>query len=118
MSKPCDSTMKQLLADFAGDWVNWIAPSIGLPKGTTFEPFDPELSTVQLSADKVFRLKPPNKGLIHLELQSSWDGELPKRLHNYNTFLHDRFGEQVYSIVILLRKDANTSTLTGSYTKA
>lgn len=115
MSKPYDTTLKQLLADFAADWVNWIAPELGLPADTRVTPFDPELSTVQLAADKVFRLEPPANGLLHIEFQSTWDGKLPERLHTYNTMLHDRYNEAVYSIAVLLRRDANTPNMTGTF---
>lgn len=64
-------------------------------------------------ADKVFRL-PGAAGLLHLELQSSWGGELPDRVHVYNALLHERHGGPVRSVVILLRPEANATALTGT----
>lgn len=113
MPKPFDITLKQLLAEFAPDWVGWIAPQFGLPRDVQVEPIDTDLSTVQLTADKVFRLCPPAVGLLHIEPQSSWDGALPDRLLLYNSHLHDRFGGPVYSTALLLRRDANSPNLTG-----
>jgi len=118
MSKPYDTTIKQLLADFADDWVEWIVPKLGMPAGTKVTPFDPELSTVQLAADKVFRLEAPARGLLHLEFQSTWGGKLPSRLHTYNTIPHDRYeDEPVYSVAFLLRKDADANGMTGTFTR-
>jgi hypothetical protein len=118
MTKPYDTTIKQLLADFAEDWVEWIVPKLGMPAGTKVTPFDPELSTVQLAADKVFRFETPARGLLHLEFQSTWGGKLPARLHTYNTILHDRYEEEpVYSVAFLLRKDADANAMTGTFTR-
>ncbi len=117
MPKPFDATLKQLLDLFAVDWIDWLAPELGLPAGISVEPLDVDLSTVQVSADKVFRLKPPGRGLLHLEPQASWDGELPDRLLLYSTLLHDRYGGPVYSVAILLRPEANATSLTGTLTR-
>jgi hypothetical protein len=106
MSKPFDAILKQFLDDHGLDWMSWLAPSFGLPS-VGLEAIDPELSTVQPVADKVFRL-PDDGGLIHLELQTSWGGLLPDRLHLYNTLLHDRYGGPVRSVAILLRQDADS----------
>jgi predicted transposase YdaD len=113
MPKPFDITLKQLLADFAPDWVSWLAPRFGLPPGIKVEPLDAELSSVQVAADKVFRLQPPAEGILHLEPQSSWDGTLADRLLFYNVLLQERYGGPVYSTALLLRRDANSPNLAG-----
>jgi hypothetical protein len=118
MSKPFDTTLKQLLADFAVDWVGWLAPRVGLPATVGVEPLDVDLSTVQLSADKVFRLLPPAEGLLHIEPQAGWDRDLAERLHLYNALLHDRHGGPVYSVALLLRREANRPTFTGALTRS
>ena len=115
MAKPFDAIMKQFLDDHGADWLVWLAPEFGLPAGE-FEAIDPELSTVQPIADKVFRL-PGNLGLLHLELQSSWGGSLPDRMLVYNTLLFDRYGGPVRSIAILLRQNAEATALTGTLTR-
>jgi hypothetical protein len=113
MPKPFDTTLKQLLADFAPEWVSWLAPRFGLPADVQVEPLDADLSTVQLAADKVFRLLAPAEGLLHLEPQSSWDGTLPDRMHLYNALLQERYGGPVYSVALLLRREANSPALNG-----
>lgn len=113
MTKPFDATMKQLLDAFGADWVIALAPWLGLPPGLELDPLDVDLSTVQLSADKVFRLRPPSLGILHIEPQSSHDGELPDRMLEYNAALHRRYGGPVYSVAVLLRPEANATALTG-----
>jgi len=113
MSKPFDATLKQLLDTFAIDWVGWLSTRIGLPPNINVDPLDVDLSTVQLSADKVFRLQPPARGLLHIEPQSSWDGNLPSRLLLYNSLLFERYEEPVFTVAVLLRRQAHSPGITG-----
>ena len=106
MTKPFDTTLKDLLNVFAVDWADWLGPRIGLSAKIEVEPLDVDLSTVQMSADKVFRLKAPAKGLLHIEPQASHDSGFPGRLLQYNALLDARYGDPVYSVALLLRPDA------------
>lgn len=115
MAKPFDATFKQILDDFGPDWAVWLVPHLGLPTGP-LEAIDPDLSTVQPTADKVFRL-PGGAGLLHIELQSGWDGDLPNRILLYNALLHDRYGGPVHSVAILLRPEAESRAVTGVLTR-
>ncbi len=112
-----DSTLKHLIEGFATDWIGLIAPMIDLPPGVQIEPLDADLSTVQVMADKVFRLRHPDIGLLHLEPQASRDGELSDRLLVYNSLLHRRHGGPVHSVVILLRREADSPALTGTLSR-
>jgi predicted transposase YdaD len=114
MAGAFDATLKQLLDVCTPDWVAWLAPLLGLPPAVGADPLDVDLSTVQPVADKVFRLRPPASGLLHLEVQSSWDGALAERVLVYNVLLHDRYGGPVHSAVLLLRREAQANNLTGS----
>lgn len=118
MAGTFDAVMKQLLDACAPDWVGFIAPLVGLPAGVPAAPLDPDLSTVQPDADKVFRLGPPGSGLLHLEPQSSWDDTLPGRLLVYNVLLEHRHGGPVYTVALLLRREANSPRLTGTLARA
>jgi predicted transposase YdaD len=111
MAKQFDSTLKQILDDYAPDLIAWLARLYRYPDGPIVT-LNPEIDTVQVAADKVFRF-PGDTGLLHLEIQSSWDGELPDRMLEYNVFLHRRERVPVRSVAILLRRDANASTVTG-----
>ena len=117
MSKPFDATLKQLVDAFAADWVSVLAPFVGLPARIAVEPLDADLSTVSAAVDKVFRLKAPARGLLHIEAQASWDGGFPDRLLFYNIFLEHRYGGPVYTIALLLRRDASSPNLTGTVSR-
>jgi hypothetical protein len=117
MAGAFDATLKQLLDACAADWVGLIAPLVGLPPSVGVDPLDPDLSTVQPAVDKVFRLRPPSAGLLHIEPQSSWDGTFPTRLLKYNVLLEDRYGGPVYTAALLLRREAAAPSLTGEVTR-
>jgi predicted transposase YdaD len=114
VAKTFDATLKQLVDAFAADWLTFLGPRLGLPPGTGFEPIDADLSTVSPQADKLFRLTAPATGLIHLELQTGPDAELPDRLLVYNVLAHHRHGGPVQSVVLLLRRQANLAAVSGT----
>jgi predicted transposase YdaD len=114
VAKTFDATLKQLVDAFAADWLTFLRPRLGLPPGTGFEPIDADLSTVSPQADKRFRLTAPATGLIHLELQTGPDAELPDRLLLYNVLAHHRHGGPVQSVVLLLRRQANLAAVSGT----
>jgi hypothetical protein len=113
MAKKFDITLKQLLGDFAPDWIGGFASQLGLPTDVAVDPVDVDLSTVQLAADKAYRLRAPSEGILHFEPQVSHDGELPDRLHLYNAHLYRLYAVPVYSVALLMRPEANASTITG-----
>jgi hypothetical protein len=76
------------------------------------EIIESDVSSVTMQADKVFRLS-GDAGLLHAELQSSWEGDVPDILLGYNVFLDRRYGPPVKSVVVLLRPEANASNITG-----
>jgi hypothetical protein len=93
--------------------VDFLCTQIGLPAHCQAEPLDAELSTVSVHADKHFKLSGPATGLLHLELESSWDGTIPDRLLLYNVLAEHRHQVPVYSVVMLLRPEANSTAATG-----
>ena len=52
MSKPFDTTLKDLLNVFAVDWADWLGPRIGLTAKIEVEPLDVDLSTVAARTDR------------------------------------------------------------------
>lgn len=101
MAKTYDAIFKKIIDDYSPDWAVWLASRYGLPAGP-YTPLDPDLSTVQAWPDKVFRM-PGSAGLLHLDVQASWDGELADRILFYNVLLNHRHGGPVHSMAILLR---------------
>jgi predicted transposase YdaD len=110
MAKPFDATTKDLLES---DPVAWMA-YLGLHPHGAVEVIDSDLSTVTAEADKVFRVVGPESYLVHVEMQSSADITLPRRLLRYNVLLDHRHKMRVWSIAVLLRPEAEAATLTGS----
>ena len=53
--------------------------------------------------------------VLHLEFQVSAEPGLPRRLLRYNALLQERHGCPVATAVILLRKEANSTDLTGEW---
>ena len=114
--KPFDATYKELIDRRADDWLALVRQLLGLPTGLHALPLDADLSTFSLQADKLFHLlKGKRRGILHLELQSTWDDELPLRTAAYNVLARRRFPCDVFSVVVLLAKRANASAITGYY---
>jgi len=109
VSLPFDATLKHLVEGYALDWVR----RFGLPDAERVEVIDADLSTVTAGADRVLRVERPGPCLVHLEVQSSRDESLARRMLKYNVLLYDRFQVPVISVALLLRPEANASNLTG-----
>jgi hypothetical protein len=116
MSNHYDITLKHLLGDFASDWITWLGPMFGLPSTVKMDAIDVDLSTVQLTADKAFRLRPPYSGIVHIEPQTTHDNDLPERILRYNAHLYRVCQVPVFSVAVLLRPEANAATITGTLT--
>jgi hypothetical protein len=113
MAKTFDATLKFLENRFGADWAAALSRYAGLPPGVRAEPLDSDLSVTSAQADKLFRLSGPATGLLHLELESTWAGEIPDRLLLYSVLSEHRHGGPVHSVVILLRPEANADAVTG-----
>jgi len=113
MAKTFDATLKQLVDRFGADWTAFLCRHLGLPEGTRAEPLDADLSVASPQADKLFRLSDPPGGLLHLELESAWAGDTPDRLLVYSVLAEHRYGGPVYTVVLLLRPEANATAVTG-----
>jgi hypothetical protein len=113
MAKTFDATLKQLVDQFGADWAAFLCRHLGLPEGTRAEPLDADLSVASPQADKLLRLGGATGGILHLELESSWAGDIPDRMLVYSALAEHRHGGPVYSVVILLRPEANAAAVTG-----
>jgi hypothetical protein len=109
MAKPFDATTKDLLES---DPVAWLA-YLGLHPHGAVEVIDSDLSTITAEADKVFRVSEPEPYLVHIEMQSSADATLPRRLLRYNILLDYRHNLRVWSVAVLLRPEVEAANLTG-----
>src|SRR2546425_1080562 len=111
-SKPFDATLKELMEEYLTAWPAilgpWPVDDVTL--------VDSDLSTVTAAADKVLRIRGAGSDwLLDLEAQSSHELGVPARLHFYSAVLGQRHGLPVRSVLLLLRREANASDLTGIY---
>jgi hypothetical protein len=113
VAKTLDATLKQLVDQFGAEWTAFLCRRLGLPEGTRAEPLDADLSVASPQADKLFRLSGTATGLLHLEMESVWEGEIPDRLLLYSVLAEHRHGGPVHTVVILLRPEANATAVTG-----
>ena len=112
MSKPYDATSRDLLELGPADWVTFF----GAPRqADQVRLVDAELSTVTAEADKVILVEDPLPWILHLEFQTSSERYLPRRLQRYNAMLQERHQKAVATAVVLLRPEAEASTLTGEW---
>lgn len=115
MSPSYDPTLKTLVEASPADWL----PLLDLPrKRVTVE--DSDLATVVSGAvDKVLRVHAQPEYLLHLDFQSGHDSAmLPRRLRLYNSVLDYRHDRLVLSVAVLLRPEADSPQLTGSFERA
>jgi predicted transposase YdaD len=109
MSKPFDATTRELMAVDPGSWLAYLGV---VPDGPV-SVIDADLATVTAEADKVFRVDGPAPYLVHVEVQSSGDLTLPRRMLRYNALLDLRYDVRVRSVAVLLRPEADRPNLTG-----
>ena len=76
---------------------------------------DSDITTLTASADKVIRVAEPEPYLVNIELQSYHDADLVRTLWYRQVALDYRHNLPVLTVVVLLRKEANSPHLTGSY---
>ena len=75
MSKPFDTTTKELLEGFPESWMAYL----GLTPDGPIHAIDSNLSTLPAEADKVFQVDGPAPYLVHVEMQAGQDRSLPRR---------------------------------------
>jgi predicted transposase YdaD len=110
VEKKFDVTLKSLLEDSPEDW-----PILAGVSERKVEVIDADVATISGAADKVLRLPGPPPWLMHFEFQAGPDASLPCRTNVYNAALEARHDLPVSSVVVLLRRQANLSVLTGVY---
>lgn len=101
-----DATLKALVQAHPEDWLAVLGER---PSGPV-RVLTPDLSTVTAFADTVLEV---GDDLVHVDFQTGADAALPRRLLLYNALLHERYELPVHSAVVLLRRQADHSNLTG-----
>jgi hypothetical protein len=110
-AKPYDPTLKALVETEPESWPAFL----GRPTGPT-SVIDADIATVSGAADKVLHVAAATPYLLHLEFASGHDSAtLPRKLHVRNGLLEDRHELAVRSGALLLRPEADSPQLTGTY---
>ena len=110
-AKPFDPTLKALVETEPGSWPGFFHQ----PTGPT-RVIDADIATVSGAADKVLLVEATTPYLLHLEFVAGHDAaDLPWKLHVRHGLLEDRHRMHVRSSVVLLRPEANSPQLTGTY---
>lgn len=113
MATPFDAAAKDLIEMAPADWLAFL----GQPRPPELvRVIDADLSaTVTTSTDKVIRVDDPDPWLLLIELQAAWDGDLPYDLLRRYALLRHRHRVPVSCAIVLLRPEANTSAMTGTF---
>jgi hypothetical protein len=106
-----DVSTKELIWDEPAMWLDRYA--VG-PPGPV-EVIDSEITTMTASADKVLKVGGEQPYLVVLEPHSYHDSNLVRTLWYRQVALDHRHGLPVLTILILLRKEANSPSLNGTY---
>jgi hypothetical protein len=109
MSHPYDASTKYLVENRLADWL----PLCGRVATGPVEIVSADLSTVTAAADRALRVHGDPPWLLHTELQSSRDPDLGSSAHLYNALLERQYGAPVQSLMVLLRRSADSPDLTG-----
>ena len=103
-----DATGKYLITNDPLAWLEFV----GLP-ATSARILDVDLSTVTSDADRGILIEAPDVGIGHIELESGHPPRRGAKIARYNSLLYYEYAVPIYSNVILLRKEADHSDLTG-----
>jgi hypothetical protein len=106
-----DVSAKELVWDDPAAWVDRFG--IGPPGPVSV--IESEITTLTASADKVLRVDGPIPYLLNLEPHSYHDKDLARKLWYRQVALDYKHKLPVLTVLILLRKEANSPGLTGSY---
>jgi predicted transposase YdaD len=106
-----DVSAKELVWDDPAAWLDRL--EIG-PPGPV-EVIDSDITALTAAADKVIRVAGPEPYLVNVELQSSHQTDLAETLWFRQAALFHRHRLPVLTVLVLLRREANSPSLTGSF---
>jgi predicted transposase YdaD len=107
LSKRFDATTKELLERHPRAWLEFL---LGCKLGNV-RVVDADLSTFTSDADKVFRIGGRKPWMVHKELVSSSGSKLALRTQRYNILVRCRHELPVQSVIVLLRRKADSPGL-------
>ncbi len=106
-----DISTKELIWDGPAEWLEGLR--IG-PAGPV-EVIDSDITTLTAAADRVIHVGGAEPYLVNVELQSSHQTDLAETVWFRQTALFHRHRLPVLTVIILLRREANSPSLTGGF---
>src|SRR4051812_6201587 len=106
-----DVSAKELIWDDPDAWLD----RLGVGPREAVEVIDSDITALTAAADKVLRVDGPEPYLVNIELQSGHDTTLARTLWFRQVALDYRHNLPVLTVLVLLRKEANSPALTGTY---
>lgn len=106
-----DVAAKELIWEDPEGWLD----HLGIGPRRSIEVIEAEITTLTASADKVVRVDGPPPYLVNIELQASHDPDLVPTLWYRQAALDHRHRLPVLTVLVLLRKEANSPSLTGEF---
>lgn len=108
-----DSSMKELIWDDPAAWLE----RMGIDPAGGVEVLDSDATTLTAASDKVIRVGGDRPFLVDLEPHSYHDAEVVRSLWLRQVALDHRHGLPVLTVLVLLRRQANSPRLRGTYTR-
>jgi hypothetical protein len=106
-----DVSMNELVHPDPASWLS----RFGVELTGAVSEINPEITALTASVDKVYLVDGPEKFLVDLEFQSSHESELVRRLWYRQVALDRQHVLPVLTVLVLLRKEANSPALTGVF---
>jgi len=106
-----DVSAKKLVWDDPADWLD----RLGIGPPGPAEVIDSDITALTASADKVIRVGGSELYLVNVELQSSHQTDLAETIWFRQAALFHRHRLPVLTVLVLLRKEANSPSLTGTF---
>jgi len=108
---PYDVSTKELVWDGPAAWLI----RLGIPLPGPVDVIDSDITALTAAADKVIKVGGPEPFLVNLEFQSSHDSDLVETLWFRQAALYRRHKLPVLTVLILLRREANSPGLKGTF---
>ena len=106
-----DISTKELIWDDPATWLE----RLGIGPPGPIDVIDSDITALTAAADKVIRIGGPKSYLVNVELQSSHQTDLAETIWFRQAALFHRHRLPVLTVLVLLRREANSPSLTGLF---
>ncbi len=98
---------------YPNGYLNMLCRLVGLPAGQVPDIVQPNIPPRTVDVDRAYRLTLPGPMVLHVEFESGHPRWRPERFLVYNVLLSRQERCPVKTVVVVLRPDADSPTLTG-----